>query len=156
MFCVFTPRAQAEEPPGFAVVTGRTLSVTRGIPGGLSGNPEPNWKPPEPEVAPGEKIFWLRIDRKNGHQLFATVSDGKGEYRIELPPGRYLAEPASMHGWELRRFGESDTRKLIRLVFRSYRKGENGPEVFYGEPGMELRSGEEYREDIDAQILFVD
>ena len=153
---IFTPQTFAEAPPGSAIVTGRTLSVIRGYPGALSGHPEPNWKRPEPEAAPGEKLFWLRIDWANGHQLFTTVSDSKGEYSIELPPGGYLVEPARPHQFELGRFGESDMRVLIRFLFRSYQMGENGPVVFYGEPGKELRSGKEYREDVDAIILFVD
>ena len=143
----------------YGIVRGKTLSIVSGIPGALAGKPDPNWTPPEPSPAPNETLFWLRIDRENGHQLFSTQSNSKGNYKIKLPAGRYLMACASHHQWELDRLDngkKDDPNTLIGLLFTVLRRDDKGRAIFDGEPGTEIKARGTQTIDIPAQIMFVD
>jgi hypothetical protein len=131
-------------------ITGVTLSVVRGHPGALAGRPVAGYKAPEPAIASGEKVFWLHVGGDKGKRLFAANSDDEGKFKIELPPGEYFAEPASMHP-ELRRLSlqqRDDEETLINILFPQWR--------LQGKPDVKVEKGQYYKFDVEARALYVD
>jgi hypothetical protein len=135
----------------FGMVTGVTQFVVKGHPGALIGKPDPNYRAPEPKIAPNEKLFWVRIDKEKGHRLFVTQSDENGMFRIDLPLGNYCVESASRHEVDLKRVPlqrQNDEETLIRILFPSWRLD--------GKPDIIIEKGQLYRMDVEARILFID
>lgn len=132
----------------FGTVAGVTLFVIKGHPGALTGKPDPGYKAPEPKITPNEKLFWLRIDREKGNQLFVTTSDAEGRFEIILPPGEYLVEPAATHEVDLRRIKADEKDVLINTLFPPWR--------IDGKPDLQVEKGRSHKMDIEARILFVD
>jgi len=151
---LFVVIAAFAEPPAqqeFGTVTGVTLFVIKGHPGALIGKPDPNYKAPEPKIAPNEKLFWLRIDREKGHRLFVTQSNGDGIFKIELPSGEYCVEPASLHEADLKRVApqqRDDEGILVSMMYPSWRLD--------GKPDLKIEKGQLYKFDVEARILFID
>lgn len=151
--------ARPKKLPGTGTVKGRTMDVVVGYPEAPHDKPDPNGKPPQPKAYPGAKLYWLRIDRENGHQLFSTVSNTNGHYEITLPPGQYLVTPESMHRWELQgleKNGKLDTNSLIQVLFPVFKRDEKGKEIFCGKPDITVIGGKELNHDVAIRIMFVD
>jgi hypothetical protein len=149
----------ASAPQVYGTAKGRTLFFVSGHPGALFGKPDPKWKAPEPQPVPNVKVYWLRVDRNKGHQLFSTQSDTNGLYEIKLPPGHYLFECESLHDGDLERLksaGKVETNSLIRTLFTVYKQDEKGREIFVNEPGVEIKAGKTHEQDIAASVMFVD
>jgi hypothetical protein len=143
----------------FGTAQGRTVLVVKGHPGALIGRPEPDWHPPEPRPVAHVKIYWLRIDREQGHQLYTTQSDTNGSYEVRLPVGRYLARSATQARRELDKVekdGKADEATLIRVLFPGLDHDRNGRDALPDETGIEIKHGQTHHEDITAEVLFVD
>jgi hypothetical protein len=151
LFLVLVVFAKLPAQQELGTVSGTTLFVVKGHPGALMGKPDPNYKAPEPQIAPNEKLFWVRIDRENAHRLFVARSDGQGKFQIDLPPGDYCVEAASMHEVDLRQVPSQqrdNEEVLLKLLFPPWR--------LEGKPDLKIEKGQTYRMDVEARALFVD
>lgn len=141
---------------GQGTVMGHTLSAVAGIPGALSGHPDLNWKRPEPEPTPNERVYFLMIDEAKQPQLFSTLSDKKGAYKIRLPEGGYFFEAASrMSGW----LGEDKDKESVinaLLTFAYAQRDAKGNVTSTKEPDIVLKAGQTVKQDIPAQVMYVD
>ena len=45
------------EPSRHGRIIGQTVRVVSGWPGAITGNPDPNWKPPEPSPVPNIPLY---------------------------------------------------------------------------------------------------